>query len=118
MINDEQESMAMTLGEKPLWTYPYSLYGMRMKYVTGSPALAAPVNELLKHFRRDTIEESAELTVCFRDVQDPAEIPLKLSSSARRLSAGTGRAVGDRRETGRNAGGPWQSGRLAPDRPC
>ncbi|HKU53580.1 MAG TPA: hypothetical protein VJQ25_14000 [Nitrospira sp.] len=92
--------MTMTVGETPLWTYPYSIYGMRMQYVTGSPALAAPVNELLKHFRRDTIEESAELTVCFRDVQDRTEIPLRLSSSARRLSAGTGGAVGDRRETG------------------
>lgn len=91
--------MAMTVGEKPLWTYPYSLYGMRMKYVTDSPALAAPVNELLKHFRRDSIVESAEFTVCFQDVQDRAEIPLRLSSSARQLSAGTGTAVGDRRET-------------------
>lgn len=100
MINNERESMTMTVGEKPLWTYPYSIYGMRMRYVTGSPALVAPISELLKHFRRGTIEESAELTVCFRDVQDRTEIPLRLSSSARRLSAGTGRAVGDRRETG------------------
>jgi len=100
MINNEQESMMMTVGEKPLWTYPYSLYGMRMKYVTGSPALAAPVNELLKPFRRDTIEESAELTVCFQEVQDQTEIPLRLSSSARRLFTGTGRAVGDWRQTG------------------
>jgi len=100
LINNEQESTMMTVGEKPLWAYPYSLYGMRMKYVTGSPALAAPVNELLKPFRRDTIEEPAELTVCFQDVQDRAEIPLRFSSSARQLSAGTGRAVGDWRETG------------------
>lgn len=99
MINNEQKSMTMALGEKSLWTYPYSIYGMRMKYVTGSPVLAAPVNELLNHFRRDTIEESAELTVCFQNVQDRAEIPLRLSSSARRLSAGTGGGAGNRRET-------------------
>lgn len=80
--------------------YLFSLYGMRVKYVADLPALAAPVNELLKHFRRDRIEESAELIVCFQDVQDRAEIPLRLSSSARRLSAGTGGAVGDRRKTG------------------
>lgn len=92
--------MTKTVVEKSMGVYLFSLYGMRVKYVADLPALAAPVNELLKHFRRDRIEESAELIVCFQDVQDRAEIPLRLSSSARRLSAGTGGGGGDRRKTG------------------
>lgn len=92
--------MPMTMLGKPVTEYLFSLYGTPVRYATASPLLAAPVNELLRHFRRDSLEESAQLTLCFRAVQDRAEIPLTLSSSARQLSSGTGAAVGDRRETG------------------
>jgi len=92
--------MAMTVLNKPMCAYLFSIYGMRLKYVTGSPVLAAPVNELLKHFRQDSVEESTELTLCFKDVQDRADIPLRLSPSARQLSVGTGAAVRDQPETG------------------
>ncbi len=71
-----------------------------MRYVAESPLLAVPARELLKHFRRNSIEESATLTVCFRAVPDRAAIPLTLSSFAHRLFMGTGSAVGDRQEAG------------------
>lgn len=86
--------------EQSATTYLFSLYGTPMRYIAGSSQLTGPVNELLRHFRRDSIEESAALTLCFRAVQDRADIPLTLSSSARQLSAGTGAAVGDHLETG------------------
>lgn len=89
-----------TVLESPMTAYLFSLYGTSMRYVTESSQLAAPVNELLRHFRRDSIEESDALSLYFRAVQDRAEIPLTLSSSARQLSAGTGAAVGDRWKTG------------------
>src|SRR5215831_4072728 len=92
--------MTTTLVENPLTEYLFSLYGTAVRYATASPLLAAPVNELLRHFRRDSLEESASLTLCFRAVQERADIPLTISSSARQLSSGTGGAVGDRRETG------------------
>ena len=92
--------MTMTAVEKPMTEYLFSLYGTSVRYATTSPLLAAPVNELLRHFRRDSLEESAPLTLCFHAVQDRADIPLTMSSSARQLSSGTGAAVGDRRETG------------------
>ncbi|MEK9139903.1 MAG: hypothetical protein AAB308_02510, partial [Nitrospirota bacterium] len=55
--------------------------------------------ELLRHFRRDSLDESTPLALCFHAVQTRADIPLTLSPSARRLASGTGAAVGDRRET-------------------
>jgi hypothetical protein len=92
--------MTMNVIEKPMTEYLFSLYGTQVRYATASPLLAAPVNELLRHFRRDSLEESAPLTLCFHAVQDRADIPLTMSPSARQLSSGTGGAVGDRRETG------------------
>src|SRR5437868_15530475 len=92
--------MTMTMLEKPVTEYLFSIYGTPVRYVTASPLLAAPVNELLRHFRRDSLEESVPIKLCFRAVQDRAEIPLTISSSARQLASGTGSAVGDRRETG------------------
>ena len=92
--------MTMNVVEKPMTEYLFSLYGTAVRYATASPLLAAPVNELLRHFRRDSLEESASLTLCFRAMQERADIPLTISSSARQLSSGTGAAVGDRRETG------------------
>jgi hypothetical protein len=92
--------MTMTVVEKPMTEFLFSLYGVPVRYVTALPLLAAPVNELLRYFRRDSIEESASLTLCFQAVQERAEIPLTITSSARRLSFGTGAAVGERPETG------------------
>jgi len=92
--------MTVNVVEKSMTEYLFSLYGTPVRYVAESPLLATPVNELLRHFRRDSLEESAALTLYFRAVQDRAEIPLTMSSSACQLSSGTGAAVGDRRETG------------------
>jgi hypothetical protein len=91
--------MTMTVVEKPMSEYLFSLYGTSVRYSTASPLLAAPVNELLRHFRQSSIEEDAPLTLCFQAVQDRSDIPLTMSSSAYQLSSGTGAAVGDRRET-------------------
>src|SRR6185437_12690851 len=86
--------------EQSVTGYLFSLYGTSVRYVAESPLLVAPVHELLRYFRRDSLEESAALTLYFHAVQERAEIPLTMSSSARQLSFGTGAAVGDRRETG------------------
>jgi hypothetical protein len=95
-----RDSMTMTAVEAPMTEYLFSVYGTSVRYATESPLLAPPVNELLRHFQRDSLEESVPLSMCFRAVQDRADIPLTMSSSARQLSSGTGAAVGDRRETG------------------
>jgi hypothetical protein len=92
--------MTTTMLEKPATEYLFSLYGTPVRYVTASPLLAAPVNELLRHFRQGSLDESAPLTLCFRAVQDRAEIPVTISSSASQLSSGTGSAVEGRQETG------------------
>ena len=33
----------------------FSLYGTSVRYTTGTPTLADPVNELLRHFRQDSL---------------------------------------------------------------
>ena len=90
----------MNVVEKPMVEYLFSMYGTPVRYTTASPLLAAPVSELLRHFRRDSLEELPPLTLCFQAVQDRADIPLTMSPLARQLSSGTGAAVGDRRATG------------------
>lgn len=102
---------------QPITEYIFSLYGTSVRYVTTSPFLAAPGNELLKHFRRDSLDESASLTLWFHAVQNRADIPLIKSSSARRLSSGTGAESGDRRETGLPYEVFHDSGRLIADFP-
>lgn len=85
--------------DQPMTESLFSLYGMPVRYITMSPSLSAPVNELLRHFRRDSLDGSTPLALCFHAVQMRGDIPLTLSPSARRLASGTGAAVGDRRET-------------------
>lgn len=91
--------MTMCVVDQPMTESLFSLYDTPVRYVTTSPFLAAPVNELLRHFRRHSLDESIPLTLCFHAVQDRADIPLTISSSARQLSSRTGAAVGDRPET-------------------
>jgi len=78
----------------------FSLYGMSVRYATESPVLAAPVHELLRHFRRDSMEATAPLTIRFHSVKRRVDVPLTISASARQLASGTGEAIGDRRATG------------------
>ena len=80
--------------------YWYLLYGPAVRYETDVPILAQPVNELLRHFRRDSLKAAAALAIRFHQVKDRAEVPLTISASARQLASGTGEAVGDRRATG------------------
>lgn len=85
--------------DQPITESLFSLYGTSVRYATTSSLLATPVNEFLRHFRRDSLDESASLTLCFQDVRERTDIPPIISPSARRLASGTGAAVGDRRET-------------------
>lgn len=71
--------------EKHMTEYLFSLYGTALRYATVSPLLGAPVNELLKAFRRDTLHQSIPLTLCFHAYQDRADIPWTKSPSARQL---------------------------------
>ncbi|MDH5348828.1 MAG: hypothetical protein OEW13_13080, partial [Nitrospira sp.] len=71
--------MSISVVAQPMTEYLFSLYGTPVRYITSSSRLAAPVEELLRHFRRDALEEATPLTVRFHAVQDRAEIPLTLS---------------------------------------
>jgi hypothetical protein len=60
--------------------------------------MAAPVEELLRHFRRNSLEGAVPLTLSFQAVQNRAAIPAILSSAARPLCSGTGVPPGGRPE--------------------
>jgi len=92
--------MTMTAVEHPTIEYLFSVYGTSVRYATASPLLAPPVNELLKHFREDSLGMTAALTIEFYAVPNRADVPLTISASACQLASGTGKAVGDRRATG------------------
>ena len=81
--------MTMGVGIQPMTESLFLLYGTPVRYVTTSPFLAAPVNELLRHFRRDSLDESIPLALCFQAVQERANIPVVISPLARRLALGT-----------------------------
>ena len=81
--------MTMCVVGQPMTESLFFLYGTPVRYVTTSPFLAAPVNELLRHFRRDSVDESTPLTLCFQAVQERANIPVVISPLARRLASGT-----------------------------
>jgi len=85
--------------EMSMAEYRYLLYGTAVRFETDVTLLAQPVNELLRHFRRDAQGADVALTIRFHQVKDRAEIPLTISASARQLASGTGEAVGDRRAT-------------------
>ena len=91
--------MRSCIADQAITESHFALYGTPVRYLTTSTALVEPVNELLRHFRRDLIDESGSLTLCFHAVKDRADIPVTMTSSASRLAAGTGAAEGDRRET-------------------
>jgi len=88
----------MPVADQPKTEYLFSMYGTAVRYITSSPLLAAPVEELLRHFRRNSLDESVPLTLCFRAVQERAEIPPILSPAARHLCSGTGVPAGGRPE--------------------
>jgi hypothetical protein len=87
--------MTMCVVDQPLTESLFFLYGMPVRYVTTSPFLSAPVNELLRHFRRDSLDEPTSLTLCFQAVQGRAHIPVVISPLARRLASDADRATTD-----------------------
>lgn len=79
----------MCVVDQPMTESLFFLYGTPVRYVTTSPFLAAPVNELLRHFRRDSLDEFTPLALCFQAVQERVNIPVVISPLARRIAAGT-----------------------------
>ena len=107
--------MTMCVVGHPMTESLFFLYGTPVRYVTTSPFLAAPVNELLRHFRQDSLDGSVPLTLCFQAVQERADISVTMSQEARQLSSGTGAPGGDRAETGLPYEVIHDSGRLIAD---
>ncbi len=99
ITSDLGRIVTMPVADQPKTEYLFSIYGTPVRYITSSSLLAAPVEELLRHFRRNSLDDSVPLTLSFQAVQNRAAIPLTLSSSAHQLSSGSA-AVGERSATG------------------
>lgn len=89
-------TVTRSAADLPKTEYLFSIYGTSIRYTTSSFLLAAPVEELLRHFRCSSLDESVSLTLSFLAVQDRAEIPPILSPTARHLCSGTGVPPGGR----------------------
>ena len=98
ITSDLRRIVTIPVADQPKTEYLFSIYGTPIRYTTSSSLLAAPVEELLRHFRRNSLDESVPLTLSFQAVQDRAEIPPILSPAARHLCSGTGIPVGGRPE--------------------
>lgn len=98
ITSDLGRTVTMPVGDQLKTEYLFSLYGTPVRYLTSSSRLAAPVEELLRHFRRDTLDEVTPLTVRFHAVKNRAAIPLVLSPEARHLISGTDVAAEGRPE--------------------
>jgi hypothetical protein len=98
ITSDLRCTVMIPVADQPKTEYLFSMYGTPVRYTTSSSLLAAPVEELLRHFRRNSLDESVPLTLSFQAVQDRAEIPPILSPSARHLFSGTGVPAGGRLE--------------------
>jgi hypothetical protein len=115
ITSDLRRIVTMPVADQPKTEYLFSIYGTPVRYTTSSSLLAAPVEELLRHFRRNSLDDSVPLTLSFQAVQNRAAIPLTLSSSAHQLSSGTGAAVGERSATGLSYEVIHDGGRLIAD---
>jgi hypothetical protein len=98
ITSDLRRIVSMSVADQPKTEYLFSMYGTPVRYTTSSSLLAAPVEELLRHFRRNSLDESVPLTLSFQAVQDRAESPPILSPAARHLCSGTGVPAGGRPE--------------------
>jgi hypothetical protein len=75
--------------------YLFSLYGVELHYQTSSSAFVAPVMEFLQHFHTDVASGETALTIRFEEVASRAEVPVKISDSAKIFFSGTRPAMGD-----------------------
>ena len=87
--------MAISVVDPAVTEYLFSLYGTSVRYATSSSLLARPVVELLRYFRRDSLDDSDPLSLSFQAVRSRADIPLRLSPSALHLYSSPVEAAGD-----------------------
>jgi len=87
--------MTISVVDPPVSEYLFFLYGTSVRYATSSSLLAEPVVELLRYFRRDALDDSVPLSLSFQAVRNRADIPLRLSPSARHLYSSPAEAPGD-----------------------
>ena len=75
--------------------YLFSLHGVELHYQTSSSSLVTPVLTFLQHFSNDVASGGEGLTIRFEEIASRADVPVKISDSAKTLFSGTRPAMGD-----------------------
>jgi hypothetical protein len=74
----------------------FNIHGTGLRFCTNSPAIASPMETLLRHFRSDADNGKADLELVFRAVSSRQEMGVEVPPSAPVLFAHTARTIGDR----------------------
>lgn len=75
--------------------YLFSMHGVELHYQTSSPAFMAPVLAFLRHFHADAVSGDTALKIRFEEVASRAEVPVKISDTAKSLFSGARPSMGD-----------------------
>ena len=75
--------------------YLFNFHGLELRFTTSSQAFVAPVLTFLQNFHADVASEGTALTIRFEEVASRAEVPVKISDSAKILFSGTRPSMGD-----------------------
>ena len=75
--------------------YLFNFHGLELRFCTSSQAFVAPVLTFLRHFHTDAADGETRLTIRFEEVASRAEMPVKISDSAKSLFSGARPSMGD-----------------------
>jgi hypothetical protein len=75
--------------------YLFNFHGLDLRFSTSSQAFVGPVLAFLRHFHTDVAHEGTALAIRFEEVTSRAEMPVKISDSAKSLFSGARPSMGD-----------------------
>jgi hypothetical protein len=91
-LNQTADAMTTTITK---CEYLFSLHGVELHYQPSSSAFVAPVLTFLRHFHTEVAHGGTALTIRFEEVASRAEMPVKISDSAKSLFSGARPSMGD-----------------------
>lgn len=73
----------------------FNFHGVELRFSTSAQAFMTPVLTFLRHFHTEVVHGDTALTIHFEEVASRAEVPVKVSDTAKILFSGTRPAMGD-----------------------
>ena len=75
--------------------YRFNFHGVELRFSTSSQAFVGPVLTFLRYFHAEKVLGDTVLTMHFEEVASRADVPVKVSDTAKILFSGTRQAMGD-----------------------